>query len=218
MKKYCFYLVFLICCFNYSKTVAQIYSKDTCLVTSYLHIFPEHSLNSYPKSLVGFVLKHVDSAGNTDWESEKITTFDSTGSDSGVFIKVDLPLRCLKGPPTFWCTSLTVSAKNNDTIRYSYGGVKLSDIRLFLKSRPEGAETFLIPNRIWQNKIEGTNWEKNNSIIENFRVNTSITNTFANVDQTVFVVLFKLKDKFKKIVHFTKPANVEHEQTVWVEF
>jgi hypothetical protein len=115
-----------------------------------------------------------------------------------------------------WCTATRIVG--HDTIKKNYGGVKMSNIKLLLKSNPEGAETYLIPNRIWLREFKNVSLDKDDSKLQKFRVNTSSTNTYALVDETVFVVMFKMNDKFKKVIHNTKPYNVEQQQTVWIKF
>jgi hypothetical protein len=185
-------------------------------VSNYIHI-PAIE-NKKWKKITGFILKNISSSGDTDWVSGK-TDFAEKDS-SGYFVKVNVPLTVLNNSKEVWCTAFVQRETQNgiDTIPVQYGGVQFSKIKLYLKSTPQGAETFLIPNRIWMQRIENTNWEKDNSKIEDFRVNTSSTNTFAYVDETVFVVLYKKNNRFKKIIHYTKPMNVEQEQTAWVEF
>jgi hypothetical protein len=220
MKKcieYSFLFLFIFC---NKKTIAQQYAQGYDTVTNYIHIKPLSVKGGYHP--VAFVLKNIDTLGNITWQSEKITQFEK--DSLGFFMKLNIPSNVLKNSRQLWCTALIKNMDSTRTIyrkssyEMNYGGVKLSSIKLILKSTPLGAESFLIPNRIWMDKIEKSNWENDNTIIEKFRINTSSTDTYAFVDETVFVVLYKLNNKYKKVIHFTKPASIEKEQTVWVKF
>ncbi len=173
--------------------------------------------------LLGFVLKNMDTANQANWESGLITTFeiDDSRNEKGYYIKINAPETILHNSSKIWCSAVIRkrnSAGKMDTVKVKYGGVDLSRIKLILKTTPEGAETFLVPNRIWKSKVEKEDWKTDLEILENFRVNTSATNTTAYINETVYVVLFKRNKKVKKVTHFTKPFRVEQEQTVWVNF
>lgn len=165
-------------------------------------------------NIVGFVIHNIDTNGNDSWQSPLITTYDKDSTDW--LVKVDIPILVLQNSRKAWCEAYI--KRPFDTSVIKYGGVSLSKIKLYLKSTPEGAETFLIPNRIWSRKIENSDWQNNSSLLECYRVNTSSTNTYSYVDETVFVVLYKYQNRFKKIIHYTKPVSVESEQTAWVQF
>ncbi len=105
-----------------------------------------------------------------------------------------------------------------DTVGFSYGGVRLSSIRLTILSDPSGAEVYLIPNRVWQSKIEKLNWQKDPSLLGDFRVSTSLTETYTYIDQTVFKVVFRLGDQFQTLTHNPRPPAVEPEQQISVQF
>ncbi|WP_018612489.1 hypothetical protein [Segetibacter koreensis] len=216
MKKYILYSGLIIICSLSAHLYAQPGLNKYDTVSNYIHIAPV--ANSKWKKVTGFILKNIGTSGDTNWVSGKITSVEKDSSD--YFVKVNIPAAVLQNSKEAWCTAFVQRETPNglDTIPVKYGGVQLSKIKLFLKSSPEGAEAFLIPNRIWMQKIQNTNWEKDNSKIEDFRVNTSSTNTFAYIDETVFVVLYKKDNRYKKIIHFTKPMSVEQEQTAWVEF
>jgi hypothetical protein len=212
-------LFFSIFIFISSLAPAQITIKTDSTVSTYLHIKGELIKSDKSKdSLVGFLLNNIDISGKSNWKSGEITEFEK--ERDGYFIKADIPAYVSKNSSQTWCTAIFLRSSGNktDTIRTKYGGVKLSKIKLILNSTPEGAESYLVPNRIWMEKFANTSWDKDDSELQKFRVNTSSTNTYAYVDQTVFVVIFKLNDKYKKVIHFTKPASVQEEQPVWVKF
>jgi hypothetical protein len=203
-----------------SIAIAQKVVKSDSTVSTYLHVKNKDWLASDKLNdpVIGFILNNIDTLEKSNWKSTKITEFEKV--KDGYFLKADIPAYVTRNSSNVWCTAITLRSSGNktDTIRTKYGGVRLSKIKLILNSTPEGAESFLIPNRIWLEKFANTSWDKNDSELEKFRVNTSSTNTYAYVDQTVFVVVFKLNDKYKKVIHYTKPANVQEEQPVWIKF
>ena len=216
MKKIFTVLVFIISsCF----IMSQDNNNADTTVSTYLHVKGNWAgINVSRDSLIGFILKNVDSSGKSNWQSGKITDFEK--DSGGFFIKANIPSYVPANSDQIWCTAIFLKpvTEGFDTVKIKYGGTKLSRIKLILKSSPEGAEAYLVPNRIWMEKFENTSWEQNDSKIQKFRVNTSSTDTYAFVDETVFVVLFKMKDEYKLTIHYTKPAGVEQEQTVWIKF
>jgi hypothetical protein len=202
-----------------SITLAQNALKTESAVSTYLYIKGELTKSEKEEdSLVCFILSNIDTLGKPNWKSKEIKEFEK--DRGGYFLKANIPAYVSNNSRQIWCTSVFLRPVNSkfDTIRTRYGGVKLSKIKLILNSTPEGAESYLVPNRIWIQKFANTSWDKNDSELEKFRVNTSSTNTYAYVDQTVYVVIFKLNDKYKKVIHFTKPASVQEEQPVWIKF
>lgn len=187
-------------------------AKVDSMVSTYLHI--KLTQVKWTKPISSFVLTNIDSSGNQNWKSQEISEFEQDGS--GYFVKVNIPFYVSRNSSQMWCTATRIVGY--DTIKTNYGGVKMSNIKLLLKSNPEGAETYLIPNRIWLREFKNVSLDKDDSKLQKFRVNTSSTNTYALVDETVFVVMFKMNDKFKKVIHNTKPYNVEQQQTVWIKF
>jgi hypothetical protein len=209
----------IIFIFIISSATAQNDIRKDSTVSTYLHIKGELINSGKSKdSLIAFALNNIDLIGNSNWKSGEITEFEK--ERDGYFIKADIPAYVPDNSSLMWCTSIFIRTSGNktDTIRSKYGGLKLSKIKLLLNSTPEGAESYLVPNRIWIEKFANTHWDKDDAELQKFRVNTSSTNTYAYVDQTVFVVIFKLNDQYKKVIHFTKPASVEAEQAVWIKF
>jgi hypothetical protein len=192
------------------------FNKDSVLVQ-------RDGWSGWSDQLIGFKLKNLDTLNHSNWESGLITTFEADESQNkkGYYIKINAPDYILLNSSKMWCSAVIARKARSgkiDTTIVKYGGVDLSRIKLILKTTPEGAETFLIPNRIWKAKVEKENWKTDLEILENFRVNTSATNTTAYINETVYVVLFKRNNSVKKVTHFTKPFRVEQEQTVWVNF
>lgn len=198
-------------------STAQINNSDSA-VSTYLHINALKGEYGQKQSIISFELTNIDSLGNSNWKSQEITEFEK--DKNGYFVKANIPLHVSNNSSEIWCTAKLLKPRKSgyDTIRQEYGGVQLSAIKLSLKSNPEGAETFLVPNRIWQSKIKKEFLNNDDSQLQKYRVNTSSTNTYAYVDETVFVVIFKMDDKYKTIIHNTKPYFIEQEQTVWVDF
>jgi hypothetical protein len=97
------------------------------------------------------------------------------------------------------------------------GSGTFTGIKLNIKSNPVGAETFLIPNRVWINSFQNEDLQNWKDRLYNYRVNTSYTNTFAYIDETTYAIVFKQGRDYRVIKHFTKPKNVEKEQTVFVD-
>jgi hypothetical protein len=159
--------------------IAQEVIKQSDSVSNFIYIkTPPAARDPYAGKIVAFVLTNIDTVGNASWTSGRITSIEKV--DSGYFVKVNIPNAIIKNSRSLWCRGFLEKTNGNstDTSSIEYGGVRLSRIKLILQSTPEGAESFLIPNRIWTTKIENTNWEKDNSLLEKFRVNTSSTNTY----------------------------------------
>lgn len=215
MKSLLAILIFLMSVLH---SVAQEGNRTDSTITSYFHIRNPWGDRWNRDSIVGFELKNIDTLGNINWYSKQVSEFEK--DEDGYFVKANIPMHVLKNSSQVWCTSIALESFGNsfDTIRYQYGGVRLSKIKLNLRSSPEGAETYLIPNRIWMNNFENINLSNDASKIQKFRVNTSATNTYAFIDETVFVIIYKINNQYKQLVHHTKPFNIEPEQTVWINF
>ena len=194
-------------------------AKADSTVSTYLHIKRQSfGYDQGSDLMISFVLTNIDSSGNANWKSQEIKEFER--EEDEYFVKANIPLYVANNSSQIWCTAKTLRSQPGgyDTIEMKYGGVKMSNIKLVLKSSPEGAETYLIPNRIWLSDFKNFSFDKDDARIQKYRVNTSSTNTYAYVDETVFVVMFKMNNTFKKVIHSTKPYDVEQEQTVWINF
>ncbi|MEJ0080343.1 MAG: hypothetical protein WDM78_05145 [Puia sp.] len=99
-----------------------------------------------------------------------------------------------------------------------YGGVEINNIvTLNINSDPAGAEVYIIPNSEWPD-IEKTDWKHNISKYWLYRPDISKTFTKISIDQTVYVIIFKLGDRYDIKIHYTKPKAVENPQSVSTEF
>lgn len=161
-----------------------------------------------------FQLTNVDTLGKKNYKFPTISSFDK--DDNGYFVKLEVPEKVLNNSSNIWCRAKVKGGSYNGTMTVKYGGVRFSKIKLVIKSSPEGAETFIIPNRIWEQKLSTVNL--NDTVLQNYRVNTSTTNTYAYIDETVYVIICKKGDQFKRITHFTKPATIEKVQIVSINF
>jgi len=200
-------------------TQAQIDSRNDSIITTYLHINADNGNSKWTYNIIQFTLTNIDSLGKPNWESKKITEFEK--EDDYYFVKVNIPISVLRNSRDVWCEAIGLSKTSIgfDTIIMDYGGVKLSKIELFINSKPEGAETYLISKRIWEKQFSNVNLVKDDARLRNFKVNTKPgTNTSAFIDETVFVVLFEMNGVYKHLIHKPRPFNVEPQQTVWIKF
>ncbi len=196
-------------------------------ISTFFHIrpsqrtgLPNDQYNSSMPDPVGFIFENWDTLGHVNWTSELVTSF--IWEKGEYFVKLDLPVSIANNSREMWCTAVgrNLTAHGFDTVRFKYGGVKLSKILLQLTSDPEGADKYLIPVRVWSKYYEKPNWEKNLSKLERFFVapQKPPNPACALVDETNFIVIYRLGDKIKKLVYNTKPENIENPQKVWVEF
>lgn len=211
MGKQFFLLIHLILVVT-ANSFSQTPGKADSLVTNYVHIFDHYSAIS--ANVIGFSFKNRDTLDHFNWQSPKVSTFEKADRWE-YYVKLTIPESILSNSKGLWCTAYVLNGK--DTVEQEYGGTSLSTIKLILKSDPQGAESFLIPNRIWNDKFENTNWQQT-GVLDKYQVSTSNTNTHVFVDETVYVVVFKKGNKYKKIIHRTKPAQVENIQTVSLTF
>lgn len=203
--------------------LTKINAQQRDSTENYFHIKmtdPQYSGTNYKNAVVlYFVMQNVDTLGNKTWKSGPITDFEKDGYD--YFVKTNIPAEVQGNSKQLWCTAF-MKRKNyvygremsTDTFSFRYGGVTLSKIKLQLKTNPEGAETFLIPNRIWLTKIMYSQWKNNSEILEKYRVDNSSTNTYVYIDQTVYRIIFKKNNAYKSVTHYTKPEAIQKEQTV----
>ncbi len=207
--------------------VNKINAQKKDSIENYFHIkMTDTQYGGYYRNadLLYFVLQNVDTAGNKTWRSGQIVDFEKDGSD--YFVKISIPAEVQTNSKQLWCTAFLKrrswgdrqwgnnSDVSSDTFSVRYGGTTLSKIKLLLKTNPEGAETFLIPNRIWQMKIQFQKWQSNAEILEKYRVDNSSTNTYVYIDETVYKIIFKKNNAYKSVTHYTKSETIEKEQTV----
>lgn len=188
----------------------------------YTHV-PIESSGGYGWETEGYRLRLINDTIN--WESELLQPLDvdSAGFLFGLLIPADLVTADLM----FTCTMEQSKStkgwpwKSDNKIKqrsYPYGGVQLSAIQLEIQSDPNGAEVYLIPNRIWNRDFEGEELQNKESDLLRYRVNSAFTNTHVLIDQTVFRILFRLEDDFKSIIHYTQPKSIQPSQKVFVSF
>jgi tetratricopeptide (TPR) repeat protein len=175
--------------------------------------------------LDGVKMTTLDDSGNLIWTSEKITDFVKDSLD--LLIKIEIPQLVLLKSKKMECLyfySTTVHKKGGAQsieTRYSSENQRSNfpNIKLNLHSSPSGAEIFLVPNRFWIKNFEGKNWQSfKESSFDRFRINGATTNAFTQIDETVYVVIFKHNGIFKTRTFYTQPAQVQPEQTVMITF
>ena len=202
------------------EVVAQV---DTPRVISSFMYVESDTLSDY--EIAGFRLKTPGNAA-VAWESGLILPLQQ---DSGTrfLIKVDVPaeisgsvdeLECIgiaKKPYGMWKWLLP---KHKRTVAIPYGGVALSVIKLEIKSNPTGAEVYLVPIRVWDKRFKDTELESSIDDMELYKVNTSVTDTFVRIDQTVFKIVFHANGRFKTITHRPQPQSIEPVQSVSIQF
>jgi hypothetical protein len=135
----------------------------------------------------------------------------------GYLVKVKIPQALLSANVMLHCkATLQNKAKNGfDTV--SYGGVVPGRIELKLISKPQRAEVYLVPRRTWMNNIMNS-WKQNPLLLDEFIVDSEKTDTRVNIDETVYIVIFKLGSKYLIRTHYTKPKSIEPFQKVSVDF
>lgn len=197
------------------KTVGQENTAEG-FTTFYMHIKPKGYKN---QEIVGFELFNRGRRNQLEWTSPRL---EPLLKDSlGYLVKVDLPNELIPEVKMLRCRAVAKNPNKNsgpEFLEFTYGGVNLSSIRLNINSEPSGAEVFLVPIRVWQSRIEKQNWKEDPDLLMDFRVNTSLTETFVFIDQTVFKVIFRLREQFQVLTHFTRPVSIEQEQTISVQF
>ena len=175
--------------------------------------------------LDGVKITTLDDSGHLIWTSEKITDFIE--DSLGLLIKFEIPQLVLLKSKKVDCQyfySTTVHKKGGaQSIETNYSSENqqsnFPNIKLNLHSSPIGAEIFLVPNRFWIKNFEGKNWQTfNDRYFDRFRINGTTTNAFTQIDETVYVVIFKLNGIFKTRTFYTQPAQVQPEQTVRITF
>ena len=213
MKKLLFILLLMIG-FNFP-SLAYIHLADTSEVSCFLRI---KNVAPGDYKILSFVLRYTDSLTGEVWKSEKLEPLEL--DSNGYLVKVNVPKKFTSLPTMLRCTASASYKKGygRKTALLEYGGVTISNIKLILKTNPLGADAYLIPNRIWQSRIKNKKWQKDDSLISDYLVNTSPTDTFAHIDETVYVVIFKYQNRYITRIHFTKPYTVEKEQYVNVRF
>ena len=195
-----------------SAAVVTTANSDSTVLT-FMHIKLQSDKIYTPKS---FKLSYKTDQIN--WTSDKLTPI--TTDSLGYLVKVRIPIKIYNLNQMFTCEAIVGSVKwkptRQDTV--SYGGVTAHGIQLELKSTPNKAEVFLIPRRLWLNQIKSSKWQQDNSLIESFMVDSDKTDTSVSIDETVYMVIFKLGNKYLVRTHYTKAKEIEPIQKVSVDF
>ncbi len=194
---------------------------DTASIVSSFMYVNSDTLSNY--DIVAFTLKTPENAP-MDWQSDKIRPL-LQDPDSGFLIKVDLPLEISENTDELECTGIAKKSYGvfswlygKKELEIPYGGIELSVIKLEIKSNPQGADVYLVPIRVWDKRFKNIELEKSLSDMEPYKVNTSVTDTFVRIDQTVFKIVFHVNDVFKTITHRPQPQSIEPVQSVSVQF
>jgi hypothetical protein len=208
-----FLTLYIVLIYDPVKLIAQNQQSDS-VVTCFLHI--SENFSEYYE-VEGFMMNYTDPETKEKWHSPVIKPLQN--DSSGYLLKFDFPARYYPPLKMLRCTAFGVDPRlPSDTVTFSYGGIVLDNIKLILNSDPMGADVFLIPNRVWTQKYKDSDWKKDISKLNEFRVNSNSTNTTAIIDQTVYVVIFKLEDRFEERIHYTRPEKVEKEQVISIKF
>lgn len=191
-------------------------SKNDSLVSVFVSINKKDWLSAL--KVVGFHLRYNDKNSKLLWQKDYAILDED---NNRYLVKVDVPEAVRANTFEVWCEA-RVSRKPSSgpavINNKRYGGVTLSSIKLNIASKPQGAETFLIPNRIWNKTFAGKKLEKMTEQLANYRVNPTFTNTHVFIDETVYAVVCKIGSKFSMIRHNTMPMSVSKEQNVIVPF
>jgi hypothetical protein len=197
--------------------IAQVDSTKYC--TNFLHIKNTY-LQSYGSNppIRAFVLESHDSQGNINWFSKRIVPLGL--DEDGYLLKVNLPDSIMKTAKALWCNAYvydenTGTGGSEQIIKY--GGVKCNSIKLLINSAPSGAESYLISNRVWMERFKDIEWQ-NADLLSPFKVDEGLTNTHVFIDETVYVIVFKLNNSYKQVIHRTRPFSVDSVQTVFSPF
>lgn len=181
------------------------------------------SLSQYEK-VIAFILKTPDNSP-INWKSERLTPIQKI-SGSEYKLKVNIPadilenidmLECIGVVKRSWGILTWMWPKDKREIEVSYGGIGLNLIDLQIKSKPQGADVYLIPMRIWNANYSDAQLDGYLEELELYKVNTSVTDTFVKVDETVFKVVLHINGQFKTTVYRPIPQSVEPSQTVFMQ-
>ena len=210
---------FFLCAF-YTKVEGQMDSSS--VVSYFVHVY-----NDVPdkyKKVKYFQLKTPKNAP-IPWKSSLVQPI-LEDSVYGFLIKVDVPEKIMENADMLECEAWIKKNKGMwSWLKYKkemeiiqYGGINLSVIKLEIKSDPQGAEVYMVPMRIWEKNFKNTELRRSIDKMEFFKVNTSLTNTFVRIDQTVYKIVFHAQGEFKTIIHRPQPQSIEPTQSVSVHF
>ncbi|UII31350.1 hypothetical protein LVD17_23950 [Fulvivirga ulvae] len=173
--------------------------------------------------IVAFKLSTAENAP-ISWQSGPIEPI-LEDSASRFMIKVDVPRAISESADMLECTAIAKKSYGiwswlgyKKEIEIPYGGVNLSVIKLEIKSDPTGAEVYMVPIRVWDKLFKNRKLERSVDDLEFYKVNTSVTDTFVRIDQTVFKVVFHRNGLFKTLIHRPQPQSIEPIQIINVRF
>lgn len=207
-----------------------VYCQKNDVRTVFIHV--DTMKYNYTFEVAGYSLRYEDDT--IEWQSDLLQPI--VKDDQGLLFKVvvpqtlinpDIDFNCFAhavikdDTPTWIWTYPTEETDSAEIVSIPYAGVNLSQISLEIISDPPGAEVFLIPNRIWLQNYKDIGLNalfENKEQLEEFRVNSSLTNTSVIIDQTVFKVLFRLNENVQTLTHFTRPESVEKNQQIFIKF
>jgi len=195
-------------------------------ISTYLHVGKNVKKSMYSQYPDEIELSRIKFQLNykKEWYSDTLPALFR--DEKGYLVNVSLPENMSQHTDMLSCTLFlfdktddpdnSQGAKLDRTIHY--GGVDINNIvTLKIDSDPAGAEVYIIPNSEWPD-IEKTDWKHNISKYWLYRPDVSKTSTRISIDQTVYVIIFKLGDRYDIKIHYTKPKAVENPQTVSTEF
>jgi hypothetical protein len=195
-------------------------------ISTYLHVGKNVKKSLYSEDPADIELNRIKFRLNfkKEWYSDTVQALSR--DEKGYLVKVSLPENINQQTDMLSCTMLLYEKteepnsgpvpKLDRSIRY--GGVDINNIvTLKIDSDPAGAEVYIIPNSEWPD-IEKTDWKHNISKYWLYRPDVSKTSTKISIDQTVYVIIFKLGDRYDIKIHYTKPKAVENPQSVSTEF
>lgn len=200
--------------------VAQ--NDTSAIISSFMYVGAD-TLSNY--EIVAFKMKTPENS-SIDWQSPWLRPL-LEDSASRFLIKVDVPsaiygsidhLECIGIAKQSYSMWSWLKSKEKRTTEIPYGGIGLSVIKLEIKSDPQGADVYMVPIRIWDRLFKNASLERSIKDMELYKVNTSVTDTFVRIDQTVFKIIFHANGLFKTITHRPLPQSIEPEQTVSVKF
>ena len=195
-------------------------------VSTYLHVGKDVKKSMYSEDPRDIELSRIKFQLNykKEWRSDTVQALFR--DEKGWLVNVSLPEDISQHTDMLSCTMLLYDKiedpnsgqvpKLDRSIRY--GGVDINNIvTLKIDSDPAGAEVYIIPNSEWPD-IEKTDWKHNIAKYWLYRPDISKTSTKISIDQTVYVIVFKLGDRYDIKIHYTKPKAVENPQSVSTEF
>lgn len=209
-------IIYFLCLLNYCSWSQETTKNDVSIA---LHL-PNWTL-SPNDNLKSFTLKAVDSTNKILWKSNVISDFIDDDV-KGIFTIIDVPSNIYPNIVKFWCEA-NINKKVGghsscafQNVTQDFGGVELSQIKLHVKSNPKGGSIYLIPFRIYEKYYK--NQILSDTLLLQFKINSSKTDVITLVDETVYMVICMLNNKIKMAYHNTKPFNIESNQVISFDY